>query len=221
MRFSKQSFLPRSGFTLVELMVSVAILLLITASVISDIQRGRQQEELASSLRLVQGALRDAQADALAAVSVKTCTVSSNNVVCEHDDSLCGAAVCNQDTSPSAFGLVFQTGTSTFSFFADVFASDLDEDASGRERLELLRLARPKSDADTVTIDSLTADSSSVTEATVTFDRQSGNMRINPCLSAPCTPDEANILEIVLTHSLTEISKTVYLNAITGRISIQ
>lgn len=210
-----------SGFTLVELMVSMVVLLIITSAVISDVHRGRQSEELASSLRIVQFSLRDLQADALTAQGVKTCSVSSKDVVCEYNDALCGGAACNQQTSPSAYGMHLTVGSSTLPVFADVFDADLAPDSLGREYLRETSLAQTSAGVDNVFIAALSGDGNPVDSVDITFNRQSGKMRINPCLSGVCTPPEFMVLEIMLRHRQTGVWRVVVLNAVSGKVYVE
>lgn len=213
----------RRGFTVAELLVSIGVLIIISVSVVRDITRTRYQEELTSSARMVVSTLRDIQSRALAASSIKTCIPSAGvTAVCEVSLSSCGTSACNQTVSPTVFGATFQNGSSQFSTFADVNGiSNLREDLSGLERIQMNVFPKSNPSSSYVTITSLLADSLTITSSTVTFDRQRGSMRINACLSGSCTPAEAVILSVTLTHSKTAKTKVIYLNAVTGKIEIQ
>jgi type II secretory pathway pseudopilin PulG len=209
------------GFTLAELLVSLGVLILISLSVVGNVARTRQAEELSSSARLVASGLRDLQAQALSARSLQACLVSSVNVSCEPDGSRCGGATCSLTLSPEAFGMTLITTTSSFTEFADISSTNRREDPLGRELILRRPFAQVRPGTNAVSIYSLSADGVSVASSTVTFDRQSGAMRINACLSGTCVPAEANILQITLRHLQTLKTKVVYLNAITGRISLE
>lgn len=222
-RILVMSFNRKNGFTIAELMVSVGILIIISISVAGDISRTRYQEELNSSARIVISFLRDLQSRALSAASVKACTPSAGiTAVCESSMAMCGSASCNQVISPGVFGATFISGSSQFTTFADINGtSNYREDLTGYERLQTNAMARSNPSAANVSITNLSADSVTVTSSTVTFDRQRGSMRINACLSGSCTPAEAIVLTITLTHSRTNKTKVIYLNSVTGKISIQ
>jgi type II secretory pathway pseudopilin PulG len=212
---------------MVELLVSVTILILISAAVASDIMRTRHREELASSARMMLGVLRGLQARALAATSVKTCNNGSVEIVCEMGNSVCGAAPCTRSVVPMAVGATLQTNQSSFSTFAevDVFLEDRREDAANREFLGERAFSEQIAGSQDVTVLSLLAGGSYVSEATVTFDRQNGIMRINACgtppSAPPCAGTEPTTLQIVLRHKKTGITNTVMLNTLTGKIEIQ
>lgn len=211
------------AFTIAELMVSVAILIIISTSVVTDITRTRYQEELISSARLVVSGMRDLQSMALAASSVKTCIPSIGvTAVCEMSATICGGTSCSGTISPSVFGATFVSGASQFTTFADVNGtSNYREDGSGYERIQAKVFPRPNPSTAFVTITGLSADGAATTPVTVTFDRQRGRMRINACLSGGCTPAEASVLSITLTHARTGKTKIIYFNVVTGKIEIQ
>ena len=81
---------PVRGFTMAELLVSISILIIITLAVAGDVSKSRKREELVSSARLVHNAIRDAQARAQTARSVKMCDNAGINVVCEARQDNCG-----------------------------------------------------------------------------------------------------------------------------------
>lgn len=211
----------KRGFTLAELLVSLGVLMMISLSVIGSVAQTRQQHELLSSAQLVASGLRDLQAQALSARSLPTCLVSSVNVSCEPDQSRCGVAPCSLTLSPEAFGMTLITTTSSFTEFADVSATNRREDLLGRELILRRPFPQVRPGLNAVSIYALSADGVSVASSTVTFDRQSGAMRINACVSGTCVPAEANILQVTLRHLQTLKTKVIYLNAITGRVSIE
>lgn len=217
-----------SGFTLAELMVSIAILIIISLAVVGDITRTRHQEEIASSARLVAATLRSLQSRALAATSVMTCEVGEAYVVCERDDGACAGAPCNTEAVPMAVGATLKTGAAVITTFAevDIAFEDRREDPSGREYLGAQRLAEHIPGSEPVTIKQLNVGGTYQPLATVTFDRQSGAMRINACgTPQPLTPEcggnpEPTTLEIELEHERRGYTKTISLNAVTGKISV-
>lgn len=208
-------------------MVSIGILVLISLSVVTDISRTRYQEELASSARLVLSTLRGLQARALSATSVLTCDSGTYDLVCELDDAICGAAACDTRLVPISVGATMSTGDSVITTFAevDLGLEDRREDASGREYLGEQKLAEHNPGSAPVTIFSLRAGSVLVSDATVTFDRQNGVMRVNACdtpAGTPlCTGPEPTTLEITVMHARLGRSETIRLNTLTGKISIE
>ncbi len=215
------AFCRLRGFSLAELLVSLSILVLISISVIGNVARTRQQQELSSAAQLMASGLRDLQAQALSARSLQACLVGSVNVSCEPNGSSCAGAPCSVTLSPEAFGMTLETATSSFTEFADISSPNRREDLAGRELILRRVFPQPRPNVNAVSIYALVADGISVASSTVTFDRQSGAMRINACLSGTCTPAEANILEITLRHLQTLKTKVLHLNAITGRVSVE
>ncbi|MCW1892355.1 MAG: prepilin-type N-terminal cleavage/methylation domain-containing protein [Candidatus Uhrbacteria bacterium] len=213
----------KRGFTLAELLVSLGILMLISLAVVQNVAQSRQTQELRSSANLVASGLRDLQAQALAARSLKACLVGTVNVSCDLSSAACGGSPCNLTLSPEAFGMTLITSTSSFTTFADISSvtGNRREDLAGRELIERSIFPQVRPGMNAVVIDSLLADSVSVASSTLTFERQSGSMRINACLAGGCTPAEANVLQITLRHLQTQKTKVVLVNAITGRISVE
>lgn len=213
----------RRGFTLAELLVSLGILMIISLAVVQNVALTRQQQEIRSSANLVASGLRDLQAQALAARSVKVCLVGTTNVSCEWNAGSCGGSACNLTLSPEALGMTLITTTSSFTTFADISSvtGNRREDLSGRELITRTIFPQVRSGVNAVVIDSLVADGVSVASSTLTFERQSGSMRINACLAGGCVPAEANILQITLRHLQTQKTRIILVNAITGRISVE
>jgi len=219
-----------SAFTIAELLVSVAILIIITLSVAGDIGRTQFQAELSENTRLIMGELRNLQARALAATAVQTCDDGSGkNLVCESDATACIPAGCSTPMAPVVVGLTLATGGNTIRRFAEVDPTyeDRRDNSGNKEWLGTTPfLTGTSQGAGFVTIQSLLANGVPTSPTTVTFDRQSGNMRINPCGTPPMAPacpalGEPTTLEIRLVHSKTNQVRTVRLNGVTGKISIE
>ncbi len=217
-----------AGFTLAELLVSVAILLIIAVAVAGDINRTKFQEELSSSARTLAGSLRDLQARALSATGVSTCSAAGGfNRVCETDATGCVGA-CGAKLPPYAAGVTFTSGNAFYARWAEVDPALYDHrpDLSAREVLDQRSFQAGTAGTAYVTIDDpMTTNAGSVTTAYVTFDRQNGTMRINAC-GTPNAPacggnPEPKTLDIVLRHSRTNQTRTVRLHAITGKISLE
>lgn len=238
MRFF-EAIVPRSprprqaaGFTIVELMVSTFILFMISIAVAQDVTRAKFQEELQSSARTLVGGLRDLQARALAAGSVATCTAAAGAIyVCEVRDPGCIGA-CGTQIPPFAFGVTLTVNATGTTKFAEVYSNssynNRQEEPNGREDLGRLNFLTGAVGSNYVSIQSLTASGSGVAGARVTFERQNGRMRVNACgdTPPPWTPGcvsgpEPTTLVIVLRHSRTNASRTIRLNTLTGRISLE
>src|SRR3989338_8870560 len=102
----------KSGFTMAELLVSIAILLIIAVAIAGDINRSKYQEELSSSVRILAGALRDAQARALTARTVNSCWGGAAYFVCETNGAICGGT-CDTQKPPSTMGVTLTTGATS------------------------------------------------------------------------------------------------------------
>lgn len=217
-----------AGFTLIELLISISILLIISVSVAGDITRIKHQEELQSSARELAGALRDLQARSLAASGVKTCTGSGGEtLVCEISESGCTDA-CGGLIPPFSTGLTVAENATSVAMFAEVEPTENDRrPAATGESLGTIAFLQANPNSQTVTVQSLATNDGAVSSATVTFERQSGTMRIDACDSpAPYTPacggnPEPLTLEIVLQHTRLPVTRTVRLNATTGKISLE
>ncbi len=218
----------RNGFTLIELMVSVSILLIISVSVAGDITRIKHQEELQSSARQLASALRDLQARALAASGVKTCTGSGDELlICETGSSSC-SDTCGSLIPPFSTGMNVAVNATSVTMFAEVEPTENDRrQATAGEDLGRIAFLQANANSATVTVQSMTTNDGAVPSAVVTFERQSGTMRINPCdTPAPYTPacgvdPEPVTLEIVLRHTRLPVTRTIRLNATTGKISLE
>jgi type II secretory pathway pseudopilin PulG len=208
-------------------MVSLSILIIIALAVATDISRTRHQEELASSARLTLSTLRGLQSRALSATSVKTCNNGTNDLVCELDDTVCVFSPCDTRLVPISVGATMRTTESVIYKFAevDLGLEDRRKDASNREYLGVQKFAEQNPGSNPVQITSLKAGSDLLSEVTVTFDRQNGAMRINACGNPsgapPCTGPEPTTLEIIIEHARLGRSKTIRLNTLTGKISIE
>jgi prepilin-type N-terminal cleavage/methylation domain-containing protein len=226
MRFFKR------GFTYIELLVSMGILVIIALAVATDISRTRYQEELNGSARMIVGALRDLQTRALTASSVQSCTdISGIKLVCNVSTVGCVSA-CGTEVVPYAYGLTFTLNATSVSSFADIDPQYNDRrpilfgGADEHERVADLSFLKASSSSNYVTISWMVVDGGlPVGSAQITFERQNGLMRINGCdTPAPhawtCFPSEPTTLVLTLRHSRTRQTKIIRLNGLTGKISI-
>ncbi len=204
------------GFTLVELLVSMTILIIITVAVATDISISRQQEELASNARYLQSMLRDVQSQAQSAVSLNTCDNGAFIAICEFDTSNCGAGTCDTQIVPSAQGIRLSTTHQDHVFhFAEV--DPLLENRQYDENETVLQnvMQTARANINTVEVTRLTIGSTDYDTVDVTFGRQSGAMEIIADTGAT-----GNTLEIELTHRETGSLEVISLNRLTGRITI-
>lgn len=216
----------RRGFTVPELLVSIMIIGLIALAVVGDLNRTKYSEQLQSSARSVAGTLRNLQARAQAAASIKICTGSSVQEVCEVSLARCVGS-CNTAIPPFAVGMTFAQNATSVGMFAEVDGAQNNRRAHVSESLGTLNFLEGRAGEGYVTIASLTTNQGSVTSTTITFERQSGAMRIDGCdTPTPYTPacsmsGEPVSLTIVLQHARTGLTRTIRLNAATGKISLE
>ncbi|MBD3251018.1 prepilin-type N-terminal cleavage/methylation domain-containing protein [Candidatus Uhrbacteria bacterium] len=208
----------RKGFTLVELLVSMTILIIITVAVTTDISISRQQEELASNVRFVRSMVRDVQSRAQSATSLNTCDNGTNIAVCELDTANCGAGACDTQIVPNRQGLRFSTThPDYFIHFAEVDPLLVNAQYDGDEEVQRIFLQSTRSSVIRVEVADLMIDGSqSVDTVDITFNRQSGHMQFEDPLGVT-----GNLLGITLTHRETGRSEVVSLNAVTGKITIE
>lgn len=219
------------GFTIIELLVSISILLLISVSVATDLNRTRYQEELQGSARALVGMLRDLQTRALASTGAKTCTATGGVLyACDYTSVGCLGA-CTPLVPPYAYGLTLTLNATSVPAFAEVEPTynnrrpiDLGDQ---HEQIDLLPFLKAASASNWVSISRIDDQFfSNIAGAYVTFERQSGTMRISACAKpTPYTPacgpfGEPNTLTITLRHSKTTLTKVIRLNGLTGKISI-
>jgi prepilin-type N-terminal cleavage/methylation domain-containing protein len=99
-----------SGFTLIEMLISLGIFGVITGMVMANFRVGSQGDELRASSLLVAGVIRRAQTAALTGETARFCRDESGNdgQVCSSDD-ICGAGTCVSDAPRGGYGVHFET----------------------------------------------------------------------------------------------------------------
>lgn len=223
----------RAGFTIIELLVSISILAIISIFVASDINRSKYQEELFGSARLLAGTLEDLRAKALAATGVQTCAGPASAIyVCEVDTASCTGA-CGTLIPPSALGAVITAGATGTEQFAEPDPVtnpptnyNHAEDGNGHERMGFVPFLTSRAGTNDVTVNGpIVTNTGNLFSITVTFDRQSGAMRINACGTPagapPCSSSEPTTAVIPIKHAKSGQIRSVTLNTITGKISIE
>ena len=205
----------RAGFSLIEMMASIVILGIISVATISTLRVSQQKDELNNAVRIVAGDLRSLQSRALSTDNVKSCVSGGKQIVCETNASACGASPC-VPIPPAGFGMAVVAGTSAYDLFAEVEPTTLDWKKTNANEVFLTR-DFAKSGGTNVVISSLTGGYPSTN---VSFQRQNGSMVIDGCdVSAGCAV--TTTMNIVLRHTALGDTKTIQLNAYTGRISVQ
>lgn len=211
----------RSGFTLVELMISIVILTLISTATVFALRTTRANDELLTAARLLSGDIRNIQARALAARNVLQCSTADGLPrICELENtSVLPCVDACAPLPPARFGLALSTNDYGYELFADVRTADgrFSNDEELLLRRDLNPLAGKK-----VGIAELITENGNEDDAVIVVGRQNGTMRIDPCndLGFPaCTPTEPRTLGIVLRHTESGKELTIDVNAVTGRVS--
>lgn len=215
--------LRRKGFTLVELMVSITILLLISTVTVFSLGSTRDNDELMTAARLLTGDIRNVQARALAATNIKTCEIPSDHFrVCEDENP--SAIPCKSacvPLPPSRVGIHVDRGSSAYTIFADIDGDDWR--MTNQEEIVLQRDLNPLGGGN-VTIRAIRTSFADLSSADIAVGRQNGTVRIEACddVGLPaCAPKEPQTISIMLIHAKTSKTVTVDVNALTGRVSFE
>ncbi|MFA4954724.1 MAG: hypothetical protein WC641_05420 [Patescibacteria group bacterium] len=202
----------RPGFSFGEALISISILGLIAVIAIFDLRATRMKDELRTAERLVASDLRSAQARALSAQNLKFCpTAVGEWISCEQSTTDCAGA-CDP-YPPAAIGLRLTEDSASYVFFAK---RDLTDNLRMENGEAFLTREFARNGAPNVKVSSVVG-VAALPNADVAFQRQNGSMRINAC---PTCLEEQN-LTITLKHSVSDETKTVSLNSLTGRISVE
>lgn len=213
----------RHGFTLVELMISVAILTMISITTVFSLRRTREKDELNTAVRLLTSDIKNVESRALSARNVLTCTVAGGSGrVCEPEntspDPCVGACAA---MPPPHFGMSFTGSQEAYTLFADVGTEDWR--FSGPNEVLLTRSLNPLGGGKVV-VSSMKTEIGNLASAAFGVGRQNGMMRIEACGDAGlplCAPTEPKILQITLRHTVSGDTAVVEINALTGRVSVQ
>lgn len=211
------SRLGRKGFTLIEAMVSVAILGLLAGIVTTNLTESRRTEELQSAARIVVADIRSAQSRALTVKNVAFCQNASDAwIACELGSASCKPGSACTPVPPDGVGLHFSVSSSTYAYYGIMNGPGNDFARTSSQQDFLIRRL-DLAGAPNVEVAAISATLPSGSEADVFFQRQNGVMRLNAC--AACA--EPSSLLITLRHAQSGRSKQVRVNALTGRISIE
>ena len=207
-----------AGFSLAELMVSVAIIALMTTFVVTSLGSSQQQQYLTTAARVVAGDLRSLQASALTAQNIPTCIDknSGKNITCALSTGNCATPIACVLQPPQAVGVAFKLGQPTYAFFAELNSPPDYADAGASEEYLVHNLAvgSPNVVVGALTTTALVPSGS---EVDVSFQRQNGQAQILVCNAGTCTP--ATTLTITLKQTKTNAVTNIYFNPVTGRVS--
>jgi prepilin-type N-terminal cleavage/methylation domain-containing protein len=213
----------RKGFTLMELMVSITVLMLISTATVFGLRNTRAKEELQTAARLLAGDIQSVEIRALAGANVKACTVLAGIIkVCEAENPSAEACVTDcEPTSPPRFGVIFSANDSRYSIFADTELADWRL-TSSREVVASRTLNTLGSDR--VALEEIETELGAIATVDIGVERQSGRVRINACgeVGLPdCAPTEPQTASILLRHLGSNQTATVKVNAVSGRVTIE
>jgi prepilin-type N-terminal cleavage/methylation domain-containing protein len=126
------------GFTLVEMLISLAIFAVITAFVTANFRVGQQGDELRISAQLLASSIRRAQTQTIAGQLLDYCHGGTNDLkVCPSGlDDECPGGACSQDL-PNGYGVHLST-TEASKRIVIVFA-DIDGDQAYDAGEEVIR----------------------------------------------------------------------------------
>jgi prepilin-type N-terminal cleavage/methylation domain-containing protein len=215
--------LKATGFTLVELLVSISILTLISTATVFTLRSTRETDELNTSAQILAGDLRNIQARALAAHNVKTCDTIDGKQICEPENPLSDlcAKLC-EPLPPMTFGIHFKISESAYDLFAEIDPLIQDWRLTNKREILLERNLNPLG-GDQIVVSNLQLDGKDVLTADLAVHRQNGVMRIEACgeVGLPaCGSSESSELTITLRHQHSGTLRFIEVNALSGRIFI-
>ena len=211
------------GFSLVELLVSVAILGILASTSWVSLSRLYEQNQLYTAARALASDLRSAQAEAFNSVNVSFCdNPGSPKNVCTlngvANTAQCVVPKTCSNLTPAAVGVQLTAGATTYNFYAKYDVSSGDSCSRGAtEQIVTRSFTNEGAPHVRVLSFSSTTAGAVVNPENVAFLRQNGTMQINAC--AGHTPGAD--LTVTLQNTVTARTLTVTLNAVTGRISTQ
>jgi len=202
----------RFGFTLVEMLVSLAIFGVITGFVMANLRVGGQGDELRISSQLVASAIRRVQTMAVAGQTVYFCRQTGELVgskLCPTgQDAECPEGTCAKEIPPGGFGVHFSTAAGSERTI--ITFADLDRDYGYDAGEEIRR--------DSVSSGALVGVS---TLQPVTDDQLDIVFAPNAMAVYFNKSTETAIATIVVRHSHTGAAKRVIVNSLSGQISAE
>jgi prepilin-type N-terminal cleavage/methylation domain-containing protein len=203
------------GFSIIELLISIAILGVLSTGGYLTLQGARNADELQTAVRVLANDLRSMQSMALSTTNVRICDLAIGGTgVCVTTTAGCNGGTCTP-RPPAAVGVRLTTGSGSYTLYGKTDGTSDLRYASAREVIEVRDLAG--SGAQNVRVQSFTTvpGAAAANPMNIAFLRQSGSMKINQC--GTCTA--ATELVVALRHTVTGQLARVRLNVVTGRIS--
>jgi len=211
--------LLKPAFTLPEMLVSVAVMGILAVTVMSNLNSGKQTEELRTAANQLVADIRSMQARALAAGEVKACPKADGKMaICENSTTMCLLPANCIGHVPSSFGIHASTTNTGYVLFAEEEPSKADYKYSGQDETLIARTLLQGSSQDVV-IQNIYSDKPAVGFAVsvgdISFTRQNGVTRMFDGTTEP------DVITIRLKQKQSNVTKDVVINRITGRVSIE
>lgn len=206
-----------AGFTLAEMLVSLAIMILLAVTVVVNMNSGKRTEELRNAARQLAADIRSMQSRALAAGEVRACPKGAAIAVCENSRAICTSPADCKGTVPAVYGVMATTSATGYVLFAKVDPGKVNYWMESVDEIVSVRPLVPVStkDVEIQEIQVPGAMGPAPTVASIGFMRQSGSARIYDG-----TGVEPGIINIILRHKVSGDPMTLEINRVTGRVSI-
>jgi prepilin-type N-terminal cleavage/methylation domain-containing protein len=208
-----------TGFTLVEMLVSLAIMGLLAVTVVVNMNSGKRTEELRNAARQMAADIRSMQSRALSAGEVKACLKGAVMMVCENSTVGCTDPAQCSGSVPADYGVMATTSATGYVLFAEVEPSTVKFWMDSNDEMVLRRPLLPVSnqDVEIQKIETWTPPGAPATPAvgSIGFMRQSGTARFYDG-----TGTEPTMMKITLRHKLSNAVLGLEINRVTGRVSI-
>ena len=128
----------KKGFTLMELLVSMAIFGVISGLVVVNFRAGARGDELRLAAESVAAALRDAEARTAAGVQSSACAGGTRaNLLCPNGAVDCDEGVCLTKSPSGGYGVAASPGADSVALFADHNGDGLFQDGEDLQNLRL------------------------------------------------------------------------------------
>ena len=197
------------GFTLLEVLVVIAIFALIMASVLANFRAGEFSSQLALATDNVATEIRKIQSMTLSGTKTYVCMIADvMTAVCEDNPGACSGD-CIEHVPFGGYGLKFDDGGDQMTLFADINESGSYDP---EERIRDL----PVSVTGRVSVASMITDTGAVNTFEIIFIPPNGRM----IFSGPDIFGDPTEATINLIHDVSEDTQSIILNNISSRIDV-
>ncbi len=222
------NFKSVTGFTLVEMLITIAILSILSGVLITNFRQGENSSKLKqASLALVQD-LRSAQSYSLAGKIVKRCA-NSLATACSLD-AQCSPDLCSDVVPVGGFGINIASET-LYNLFTDMNESGplapsrTYNAADGSAIIAENMLLRYATRFGEYQFDSNPANSAFSSSIDITFEPPTGRAHfcvgVATCVGNPTAYDQYNALSLLIKSDTTTACRRVTINRISGQIGEQ